>query len=378
MRAKGFCLVLLVAGTLAAGCASSSSAATAATNEQVKNYGQDVATMAPAPAATVGDFGGANATPAPAAEPGVAAASGAAPAASSNAAQPENQIIKTGTISIQVTAVDDSIGQATDQMHALGGWLAGSDRTTRTSSDMASVTYRIPVNRFEDALAAMRKLGVKILSEHTESTPVGGEIVDLQSRIANLRASEKAIQAIMAKAITIGDVLTVEQRLAEVQGQIEQLSGQLTGLTDQSAYSTLTVVFMVPILPTPSPSPTPTPSPSPSPSPTAAPIAWNAGTQAGQAAAALGDVGTAVATVLIWAAILVVPVALAFIIFLALLGFAGRRLDPYRKRLLPFTVANPVTYQQPLHPQGWFVPGVPGVPGAPVVPGAQPDDKPKA
>jgi hypothetical protein len=50
-------------------------------------------------------------------------------------------------------------------------------------------------------------------------------------------------------------------------------------------------------------------------------------------------------------------------------------LDPYRKRLLPFTVANPVTYQQPLHPQGWFVPGVPG---APVVPGAQPDDKPKA
>jgi len=39
-------------------------------------------------------------------------------------------------------------------------------------------------------------------------------------------------------------------------GQIEELSGQLGGvLTDQSSYSTLTVVFVVPILPTPKPEP---------------------------------------------------------------------------------------------------------------------------
>ena len=333
--------------------------------------------MAPVmPAASAAGFGGiADATVAPGPESGVPIPSGAAPAASSNAVQPENQIIKTGTISIQVAAVDDSIALATDQMHALGGWLAGSDRTTRTASDMASITYRVPVNRFEDALAAMRKLGTKILSEHTESTPVGGQIVDLQSRIANLRASEKAIQVIMAKANTIGDVLTVQQRLAEVQGQIEQLSGQLAGLTDQSAYSTLTVVLVVPILPTPSPSATP----SPSPEPTATAIPWNAGTQAGQAADALGEVGKALATVLIWVAILVVPVTLAFILMLVVLGFAGRRLDPYRKRLLPFTVGKPVTYQQP-SPQGWFVPGrpgTPGVPGVPGVPGTQPEDQPK-
>ena len=75
----------------------------------------------------------------------------------------------------------------------------------------------------------MRTLGTKVLGEHTDSTPVGGQIVDLQARIANLKASEKAIQAIMDKATTIADVLTVQQRLAEVQGQIEELSGQTSG-----------------------------------------------------------------------------------------------------------------------------------------------------
>jgi len=371
MRARGLLLVLMVtgamgAGTLVAGCSSSA----ASPYYGVKDFGAAEATTAPVSTAGA-PVDGAYASFATGQGPSVAepAASAAAAAGSFYAAQPENQIIKTGTITIQVAAVDTSISQATDQMHALGAWLAGSDRTSGASSDMASVTYRVPVARFEDALAAMRRLGTKILNEHTESTPVGGEIIDLQSRIANLRASEKAIQAIMGKANTIGDVLTVQQRLAEVQGQIEQLSGQLAGLTDQSAYSTLTVVLVVPILPTPSPSPTP------SPEPTATVVPWNAGTQAGQAAETLGEVGQAVATVLIWAAIVALPVGLALLVVLVLLGFVGRKVDPYRKRFLPFTVSQPVSYRPQVPPPGWFVPGKPA---APVAPAAPPEDKPKA
>jgi hypothetical protein len=231
---------------------------------------------------------------------------------------------------------------------------------------MASVTFRIPVNQFETALAAMRKLGTKVLGEHTESTPVGGQIIDLQARIANLRASERAIQAIMAKATTIGDVLTVQQRLAEVQGQIEELSGQLAGLTDQSAYSTLTVDFVVPWTPG---SPSPTPSPSPSPTE----IPWSAGDQAGQAAGVLGDVGKGAATLIIWAVILLVPVALVTVLLLALLGFLGRRIDPYRKRLLPFTVSQPGSYRQPPMPYGVQYPPAPQAPAGP-----RPEDQPKA
>lgn len=373
MRARSFCLVLIVAGTLAAACSSSSSADAPT---PIKDYGQNGPTMAPAataaPAVALGQV--ADATVATGPESVVPAASGAAAAGTPDAAQPENQVIKTGTISIQVAAVDDSITRATAQMHGFGAWLAGSDRTTSTASDTASLTYRIPVNRFEDALAAMRTLGVKVLDEHTESTPVGGQIVDLQSRIANLRASEKAIQAIMLKANTIGDVLTVQQRLADVQGQIEQMSGQLAGLTDQSSYSTLTVVLVVPVLPTPSPSP----SPSPTPEATATTIPWNAGTQAGQAADALGEVGKALATVLIWVAILFLPVTLALVVLLALLGFFGRRLDPYRKRLLPFTVAKPVSFQPQPPSQGWFVPAPPAPPAATDAPAAKPEDQPKA
>jgi hypothetical protein len=344
MRAGKICFALLTAGLVVAACSSASARPSAYSYD-----GQDAATFAAAyPAATAAGLEGISAgEPAgPTSAPGETVPTAAAPVTSGNASSPESQIVKIGTISIQVASLDDSVASAADQVHVLGGWLAGSDRTSTMAEDTASVTYRIPADKFEDALAVMRKLGVKILGEHTESTPVGGQIVDLQARIANLRASEKALQAIMDKATTIADILAVQQRLTDVQGQIEELSGQLAGLTDQATYSTLTVIFVVPIPATPSPSFSPTPSPSP----TASPIAWSAGDQAGQAAGALGEVGKATATALIWIAILVVPIAVVGIVLLGLLGFAGRVLDPYRKRLLPFTVAQPVSWSSPSTP----------------------------
>ena len=298
MRTTRFCFVLLAAGVLAAACASE---AASTPFDNGAGYGQ-VATNGPGlPGSTAAGHGtvAPGMTAAPGSQSGGARASGAGPAGTSGIAAPEDQIVKTGTIGIQVAAIDASIMQATDQIHALGGWLAGSDRTTSTAEDMASVTFRVPVNQFENALAAMRKLGSKVLSEHTESTPVGGQIVDLQARIANLRASEKAIQAIMDKSTTIGDVLSVQQRIADVQGQIEELSGQLAGLTDQSTYSTLTVEFVVPaVLPSYTPQPTDSPSPTP--------IPWSARDQADKAAGALGQVGEATTTALIWLVILII------------------------------------------------------------------------
>ena len=342
------------------------------------DYGPNVQATR-APAGSAGYYG--NGIPTnPGATPAKGAGSTAGTAGPTSAVgAPEDRIVKTGSVTIQVTSIDESVARATDQIHGLGGWLAGSDRKTTTASGLASVTYRVPVGRFEDALAIMRKLGSKVLGEHSDSASVGSQIVDLQARIDNLKASEKAIQAIMTKAITVADVLTVQQRLAEVQGQIEELTAQLQGLTDQSAYSTLTVIFEVPAV---EPSPSPSPSASPSPEPSASDAPWSAGEQFNQAGAALGEVGKGIATVAIWCLVLILPVTLALVLLLVVLGLLARRLDPLRRRWLPFTVAQPVAFGQPAgyRQPNWMPPVVPAKPApqapaaspAPDVPGSEP------
>jgi hypothetical protein len=315
MRGKLFLIAALCVGAIAVAACSSSSAVP--TSNDGHSYDQ-AARLQPTSAAAESQ------APNP-------AASGAGATSGAGLAAPEDRIVKTGSVDIQVTGIDDSVARATDQIHALGGWLAGSNRTTSTASGMASVTFRVPAARFEDALAAMRKLGTKVLGEHSDSTSVGSQIVDLQARIDNLKASEKAVQAIMDKASTVADVLTVEQRLAEVQGQIEELTAQTQGLTDQSAYSTLTVIFEAPASDTASPTA----------SPSASAVAWSAREDFLQAAGTLGGVGQGATTIAIWLFVVVLPLSLAMVLLVAALALLARLLQPLWRRWPPVVLSQP-------------------------------------
>ena len=55
----------------------------------------------------------------------------------------------------------------------------------------AVITYRIPASRWDDALGSLRGLATKVVGEQTQATEVGGQIVDLEARLRNLRASEQ-------------------------------------------------------------------------------------------------------------------------------------------------------------------------------------------
>jgi hypothetical protein len=157
--------------------------------------------------------------------------------------RPDLLIIKTGSMSLQVSAIDDALAAASSKIAALGGYVSGSDRSGDADQQVATETYRIPAAQWDAALVALRGLAVKVLAEQTQTQDVTGDVLDLGARITNLQATEAALQAIMAKATKISDVLAVQAQLTDVRGQIEQLMTQKTHLQGQAALSTLTVAF---------------------------------------------------------------------------------------------------------------------------------------
>ena len=64
-------------------------------------------------------------------------------------------------------------------------------------------------------------------------------MVDLDARIANLQATEAALQEIMVQATTITDVLKVQDELTAVRGDIESLTAQRDLLASRAALATL-------------------------------------------------------------------------------------------------------------------------------------------
>jgi hypothetical protein len=262
-------------------------------------------------------------------------AASAAPAAPGEEPVPPDQvgqqvddakIVRTGEMELEVTDVTASLTAARDGIRAMGGYIGASQTQTFEDSPLATVTYRIPVDRWEDALDLLRGLtggGGKVLNERTNAVEVTGAVVDLEARIRNLRASEAALQDIASRATRISDVLEVQAQLTTVRGEIEQLTAQLTQLEDQAAYATLTASFSAPVV--------------------AVQVAqenWEPAKVVDQATASLVDILQALTTAGIWFAIVWLPLLLVFGIVVAVTVAVLRRLGvigPRRRGDAPAT-----------------------------------------
>jgi hypothetical protein len=225
-------------------------------------------------------------------------------------------IVKTGQLSLEVADLDKAVAQGQTVVAGMGGSVSSSNQSGTGAYASASVTYRVPVARWDDAMAALKKLGSKTLSAQTDTSDVSSQVVDLQARLDNLKVTESALQAIMARATAIPDVIAVESQLSQTQGQIEQLTAQRDNLKNQAAMSTLTVTFQLP-------GQTVT---------TQATQDWTLGGQVDQAAAALVRIGQGIATMAVWAVIVLLPVGFAALVLFGILALIRRFLGRGRRR----------------------------------------------
>jgi hypothetical protein len=295
---------------LAAAC---SSASTPFPNSRdAGGYGAAVPASSAGPEAVSGGQVVPTAGPATGGSTGSGSGSGGGQDPISAAIAAQVYIVKTGSMTIEVNAIDPAVLSARTAITGLGGYISGSQEANSGDRTMASVTYRFPADRWEDAIDAIRGLSTKVVDLKTSTDEVTGQVIDLGARIDNLRSTETALQAIMAKATKIQDILEVQNQLTGIQGQIEELSAQQGHLKDQAAMSTLSVTYQLPAVPVAK----------------ATEKGWDAGAEFDRAAAQLIGFGQALATAGIWFAIVLLPVLVVVIVAGVLLGLVVRRLLP--------------------------------------------------
>jgi hypothetical protein len=222
----------------------------------------------------------------------------------------ERKIVKTGELTLEVPAVGTAVGELRAMALSLGGYV--SDSRTGGEHESATVTVRIPADRFDAALERLHGMDGQVKVEATKDEDVTSSVVDLEARIRNLQASEEQYRVLVGRAEKIADVLAVQSRLDEVRGQIEQLTAQLKQLNGLAALSTITVTLV--------PNSTPVQD---------AAEAWDPGATFGSAAAALVSAGQTLADAGIWLLIVGLPILVvgAIVLWLAL------RLRPLARRM---------------------------------------------
>jgi len=150
-----------------------------------------------------------------------------------------SKIIRDGTMSIQLAKDGFSAGFAAVTRIAQnnGGFVLSSQiRGQRTGT----LTLRIPAKRFDDAMLALRDVGV-VQAQSITGKDVTAQYIDLRARLENAIGQRTVLRNLMASAATIQETITVQNHLSQVELQIEQIQGQLNFIDDQVAEATVSV-----------------------------------------------------------------------------------------------------------------------------------------
>ncbi|MFQ5922090.1 MAG: DUF4349 domain-containing protein [Anaerolineales bacterium] len=156
-------------------------------------------------------------------------------------------VIRTANLSIVVPEPSASVQEIADLANELGGFVVSSNvfqtffSEANVSADRASITIRVPAERLDEALEAIKDGATEVQSENTSGQDVTQEFTDLQSRLRNLEAAEVQLLEIMSSADETEDVLQVFENLRRVSEEIEVIKGRIQYISESARLSAISV-----------------------------------------------------------------------------------------------------------------------------------------
>jgi len=258
LGAGGLILITVVAGTALAACSSGASSSALSSGPA-----GTAAAAAPAPAAAA--TAAASAPPA-----GFGQAENGANAGTANTTVkyvPDNQdLIYTAQLTVRATSVAAAVSRATSIVGAAGGYVSSENSNSdpaHPSQATATVTLKIPVAGYQATLAELTgsALGTQ-LSLTQQAQDVTQQVADVDSQVTSDEAAITQLQALLKRAGSVGDLLTVQNQIDTQENALQAMIAQQSALDHETAYATVTVNIVGPVAvvkPKPKPKPAPPP-----------------------------------------------------------------------------------------------------------------------
>jgi len=152
----------------------------------------------------------------------------------------DRKIVKTAQLSL-VAADPAKAAEAARAVAEQFGGYAVSLRVGAQESGRAQLTIRVPAAQFEEARAALHKLGSRTEDEQIQAEDVTRQYVDTEAALKSYRAEQEQYLQILRRAGSVKDVLAVTEKLADVRERIERTEAEFRSLSQQVAMASFTI-----------------------------------------------------------------------------------------------------------------------------------------
>lgn len=162
------------------------------------------------------------------------------------------KIVYTCSADLQTLEYEKSVKALKEAVRSSGGiiqsetesnnnysWYYDSADKTRDNRNLY-LTVRIPTEKYEAFVDSLEQYG-QVMNKSQSAENISRTYNDKKTYITSLETEQKRLLEMMDKAETIEDMMAVEERLTEVQRQLNQYKTQLDAMDMDVAYSTVTL-----------------------------------------------------------------------------------------------------------------------------------------
>ncbi|MGH9805185.1 MAG: DUF4349 domain-containing protein [Candidatus Acidiferrales bacterium] len=149
------------------------------------------------------------------------------------------------TMSIEVKEFAAAKAKLEEIVAQAGGYIAQArSAETPNQPQRADLTLRVPAEGLSAVLEELRGLG-RVVNEQITSEEVTEQVVDLDARLRNARATEqRLIRVLNERTGKVADVLEVEREIARTRQEIERMDARRQNLLQRAQLATVQVTLL--------------------------------------------------------------------------------------------------------------------------------------
>lgn len=157
------------------------------------------------------------------------------------------KLIRKGEMTLEVRSIATALASLGQIMISVGGQTANQlERQNEYGGRTASMTCRVPADRLDAAIEAVRALGHPRTLTFT-AEDVTADYFDVTVRINTQKALERQLVVLLQRASNrLSDLLEIERELARVREEIDRMEGRVRLWDNQVALSSLVITFEEP------------------------------------------------------------------------------------------------------------------------------------
>jgi glycine cleavage system regulatory protein len=154
----------------------------------------------------------------------------------------DRKIIRNADLHLEVEKYEDAYKAIGEISRAKKGFIAGASTTKLANGKIrATVTLRIPPEKFEETLADLGKLG-NVRHQAITTADVTKQYLDLESRLKSKETLVERLKKVLLEGRgTVKELMEVEVQMGATIEQIEAIKGELKYYNDLVGMSTITM-----------------------------------------------------------------------------------------------------------------------------------------